>query len=160
VLNGYALFSFGRLVELLSNRAHLPAVFLLSVIGGNILSLIFLPQGGSVGASGGVVGLLGYLVVYSFRRRQFLAPEFMRSLLINTGIMIVFGISLYQVVDNYAHLGGFLAGAAYALIQVPGDPYRDPREAGKTADVAGLAALGIFAAISIFSILLITGVVG
>ena len=159
-MNAYALLSFGKLVELLSNRAHLPIIFLLSAIGGGILSLIFMPGGGSIGASGGIIGLLGYLVIYSFRRRQFLAREFIRSLLINIGIMIVFGISLYQVIDNYAHLGGFLTGAAYAFFQVPGDPYKDPREAGKTVDLAGLVALGIFAATSIFSILLITGVVG
>lgn len=159
-MNAYALFSFGKLVEILSNRAHLPIIFLLSAIGGGILSLIFMPGGGSIGASGGIIGLLGYLVVYSFRRRQFLAREFIRSLLINIGIMIVFGISLYQIIDNYAHLGGFLTGAVYALIQVPGDPYKDPREAGKAVDMAGLVALGIFAATSIFSILLITGVVG
>jgi membrane associated rhomboid family serine protease len=159
LLNAYALYSFGRLVELLTNRAHLPVIFLLSAIGGNILSIIFIPEGGSAGASGGIVGLLGYLVVYSFRRRQFLAPAFIKNLLINTGILIVFGLALYQVIDNFGHLGGFLTGAAYALILVPGDPYKDPREAGGIASLAGLVAFGIFAATSIFSILLITGVV-
>jgi membrane associated rhomboid family serine protease len=160
VLNAYALYIFGKLVELLSNRAHLPLIFLLSAIGGDILSIICMPEGGSVGASGGIVGLLGYLVVYSLRRKQFLAPAFIKNLLLNTGIMIVFGIAFYQAIDNFGHLGGFLTGAAYALIQVPGDPYKDPREAGPAVSWAGLTAFGIFAATSIFSILLITGVVG
>src|SRR5687767_11479406 len=44
LLNGYALFSFGRLMELLANRAHLALVFLLSAVGGGILSLYFLPD--------------------------------------------------------------------------------------------------------------------
>src|SRR5688500_6301872 len=33
-MNGYALYSFGQLFEMLSNRAHLALVFLLSAIGG------------------------------------------------------------------------------------------------------------------------------
>ena len=55
---------------MLSNRAHLAIVFLLSAIGGGILSLVSQPDGISVGASGGIVGLIGYLAVYAFRRRQ------------------------------------------------------------------------------------------
>ena len=73
-MNSYALYSFGRLIETLSNRAHLAIVFILSALGGGILSLIFLPEATSVGASGGIVGFLSYLAVYAFRRRQFISP--------------------------------------------------------------------------------------
>ena len=34
LMNGYAFFSFGRLMELLTNRAHLAIVFVLSAVGG------------------------------------------------------------------------------------------------------------------------------
>ena len=44
LMNCYAFYSFGRIFELLSNRAHLAIVFLLSAVGGGILSLIFLPD--------------------------------------------------------------------------------------------------------------------
>jgi membrane associated rhomboid family serine protease len=158
--NSTALVSFGKLIELLSNRAHLATVFLISAIGGGIMSLILNPQGNSVGASGGIIGLLGYLVIYSMRRKQFLAPEFRRSLLFNTGFIVVYGIALYQIIDNYAHLGGFLAGAFYTLFQVPGDPHVDPRPVGTAAELVGLVSLGIFIAASIFSILMLTGFVG
>src|SRR6187455_3113566 len=40
--NCYAFYVLGKLFETLSNRAHLAIVFLLSIIGGNILSLIFM----------------------------------------------------------------------------------------------------------------------
>ena len=157
--NSMALVSFGKLIEMLSNRAHLAIVFLISAIGGGIMSLILNPQGNSVGASGGIIGLPGYLVIYSMRRKQFLAREFRRSLLFNTGFILIYGIALYQLIDNYAHLGGFLAGAIYALFQVPGDPHIDPRPVDTAAELAGLAALGVFIAVSIFSILMLTGVV-
>jgi len=154
-LNGYALYSFGRIFELLSNRAHLSIVFLLAAISGGVLSLLFVPEGRSVGASGGIVGLLSYLAVYAFKRYQFISPEFRRSLLINIGFIIVFGLALYQIVDNWGHIGGLLAGAVYGLIQIPRDPYVNPGEAGGAASLIGLACLCVFVAASIFSIFLI-----
>ena len=155
VMNCYAFYSFGKIFEMLSNRAHLAIVFLLSAIGGGILSLIFQPDGISVGASGGIVGLIGYLAVYAFRRRQFISHEFRKSLLINIGFILVFGLALYQVIDNFGHIGGLITGGLYGLLQIPSDEYTDPREAGSIASIAGLVALGVYLAACCFSILLI-----
>lgn len=158
-MNCYAFYSFGRIFEMLSNRAHLAIVFLLSAIGGGVLSLIFAPDGISVGASGGIVGLIGYLAVYAFRRRQFISPEFRKNLLVNIGFILVFGLVLYQVIDNYGHIGGLVTGVVYGLLQIPSDEYVDPRHAGSAVQLAGLAALGIYIAACIFSILLILQIV-
>ena len=155
LMNGYALYSIGSILEMLSNRAHLAIVFLLSALGGGILSLIFLPDGISVGASGGIVGLIGYLAVYAFRRRQFISPQFRRSLLINIGFILIFGLALYQVVDNFGHIGGLLTGVVYGLIQIPSNEYVDPRDASGFGSGVGLVALGIFIATSLFSIFVI-----
>lgn len=154
-MNGYALYSFGRLFEMLSNKAHLAIGFLLSAIGGGVLSLIMSPDGTSVGASGGIVGLISYLAVYAFRRRRFVSPEFRKNLLINIGFILVFGFVLFQIIDNYAHIGGLIVGAVYGLIQIPSDEYVDPREAGSVTETFGLVALGTYIAASIFSIYLI-----
>jgi len=155
VMNGYALYMFGRLIEMLSNRAHLAIVFLLAAVGGSILSLIFMPDGVSVGASGGIVGLLGYMAVYAFRRRDFISPEFRRSLVFNIGFIFLYGIALYEVIDNFGHLGGLITGGIYGLIQIPSDPYTDPRNAAPVTRVLGVASLAIFIATSILSVLLI-----
>ena len=61
LLNPYAFFSFGRLFEFLSSGSHLAIVFLLGGICGNVLSLLFLPDVPSDGASGGIIDLVGYL---------------------------------------------------------------------------------------------------
>jgi len=155
LMNCFAFFSFGRIFEVLTNRAHLAIVFLLSAIGGGILSLIFVPDGISVGASGGIVGLIGYMVVYAFRRKRFISPEFRKNLLINIGFIIIFGLVLFQVVDNFGHIGGLVTGVIYGLLQVPSDDYVDPRAAGTAVEFAGLAAVGIYVATCAFSILLI-----
>lgn len=158
-MNCYAFYSFGKIFEMLSNRAHLAIVFLLSAVGGGVLSLIFVPEGLAVGASGGIVGLIGYLAVYAFRRRQFISAEFRKNLLINIGFILIFGLVLFQQIDNFGHIGGLLTGAIYGFVQIPTDETVDPREAGKLTEIAGLAALGIYVATCAFSILLIRGVV-
>lgn len=154
-MNGYALYSFGRLMEVLTNRAHLAIVFLLAAVGGGLLSLVFLPEGISVGASGGIVGLIGYLAVYAFKRRKFISPEFRKSLLINIGFILIFGLVLYQTIDNFGHIGGLVTGAVYGLIQIPGDEYVDPRAASALMKYLGVAALGVYILTSILAILLL-----
>ncbi len=154
-MNGYALYGFGKLMELLANRAHLAIVFLLSAIGGGLLSFLFYPEGISVGASGGIVGLLGYLVVYAFRRRRFVSAEFRKSLLINIGFILVFGLVLYQIVDNYGHIGGLVTGIIYGLVQIPSDEYVNPRDASGAVRIAGVAALGVYIAATVLSIYLL-----
>ena len=155
VMNCYAFYSFGRIVELISNRAHLAIVFLCSAVAGGVLSLIFVPGGLSVGASGGIVGLIGYLAVYAFKRRKFVSYEFRKSLLINIGFILIFGLALYQVIDNYGHIGGLIFGALYGLVQIPSDEYVDPRVAGPVTTLSGIASVGIYLAACAFSILLI-----
>lgn len=153
--NCYALYILGRLIELLSNRAHLAIVFLLSAIAGGILSLIFLPDNPSVGASGGIVGFLGYMTIYAFKRRKLLPEGFLKNMLFNVGFIAFVGLFLMEKVDNFGHLGGLLAGAVYGLIQIPGDLYKDPRKVSAITEGIGMIALGVFVFTSIFSILLI-----
>lgn len=153
LFNCYALFVLGKLIESLSNCAHLAIVFLLSAIGGGILSLIFIPDGVSVGASGGIVGFLGYLAAYGFIRRKLLPPSFLKNMLFNIGFIAIYGVLLNQQIDNFGHLGGLIVGAIYGFIQIPRDLYKDPREVGSTINIAGIATLGIFVVVCAFSIL-------
>ncbi len=153
-LNSFAFYSFGRLSEYLSDRAHTAIVFWVAAIAGGAVSAYFVPDGLSVGASGGILGVVGYLAAYTVKRRKFVTWEFQKSLLMNIGFVLIFGLVLYQVIDNYAHIGGLAAGAIYGFLQVPGDPHKDPRESSKFTEI-GLVALGITIAVSLFSIYLI-----
>jgi len=159
VMNTFAFYSFGKIFETISNRWHVAIVFLCSAIAGSVLSLIVNPHGISVGASGGIVGIVGYLAVYSFKRRKFISSEFRRNLLINIGIILIYGLVLSVRIDNAAHIGGLVLGAFYALIQVPSDDYADPRTASKNVETAGIVSIGIYAATCVFAILTILAVV-
>jgi membrane associated rhomboid family serine protease len=157
--NSYALYSFGNLIEFLSNKAHLAIVFLISIIGGGLLSLLAAPAGTSVGASGGVIGFLGYLAIYAYKRRQLLSSDFLRSLLINIGFIAIYGIALAKGIDNFAHLGGLAAGAIYGFFQIPSDLQKDPRIVSSKTGLIGIISLGFFIVVSIFSILLILQII-
>lgn len=158
--NAQALYGFGNLIESLSNRAHLATVFLLSIVGGGLLSLFFMPDVWSIGASGGIMGLIGYMAIFGYRRRRQLPPDFLKSMLINIGFIAAFGVIAYQIVDNFAHLGGFLTGAVYGFVQVPRDLHKNPRSVGALAEVFGLIALGIFIFTCILTVLLLTKTIG
>lgn len=153
--NAQALFGFGNTIEYLSNRAHLAIVFVLAIIGGGLLSLAFMPDGTSVGASGGIMGLIGYLAIFGYRRKRQLPPDFLKTMLINIGFIAAFGLIAYQIVDNFGHLGGLLTGAIYGFVQIPSDARANPRETNVLTKIFGITALGIFIATSIFSILLL-----
>lgn len=153
--NAQALFGFGNLIEYLSNRAHLAIVFVLAIGGGGLLSFVFLPEGSSVGASGGIMGLIGYLAIFGYRRKRQLPPDFLKTMLINIGFIAAFGLIAYQIVDNFGHLGGLLIGAIYGFLQIPNDARVNPRETTAAAGIFGIIALGVFVATSIFTILLL-----
>ncbi|HLM00095.1 MAG TPA: rhomboid family intramembrane serine protease [Pyrinomonadaceae bacterium] len=153
--NSQALYGLGSSIEILSNRAHLSIVFLLAIIGGSLLSIIFMPEGRTVGASGGIMGLIGYLAIYGYRRKQQLPPDFLRTMLVNIGFVAAFGLIAYQIVDNFAHLGGLLVGSIYGFIQVPRSLRENPRQVSAVTEALGLIAMGVFVFVSILSILLI-----
>ena len=141
--NGYALFMLGRLMETLSNRSSIAIVFLIAAVAGSFLSFIFLPETPSVGASGGIIGLLGYITVYSYKRRKLLTSALLKNMLFNIAFIGFIGVFILPNVDNYGHLGGLLAGALFGLIEIPSDLYKDPRESGKFLTYAGYASLGV-----------------
>lgn len=154
--NAQAFYGFGTLVEVVSNRARMAIVFLLAIIGGGIFSMIFMPEGRTIGASGGIMGLIGYLAIYGYRRKRQLPPNFLRNMLVNIGFVAAFGVVAYQIIDNFAHLGGLLIGAIYGFLTVPRDLTKNPREIGAITDGAGMISVGVIVFISILTILLIT----
>jgi len=164
-LNMFAFFSIGRLFETLSSRAHMAIVFVLSSIGASLISYSFMTGSSpSIGASGALCGLLGYLTVYGYFRRKLLSSSFLNNMLLNIAVIAIIGIGINYtrqqggtMIDNYAHLGGLLAGALYGLIQIPGDITVDPREVSSTTELVGIAALGIVIATCLFTIGMLLG---
>jgi membrane associated rhomboid family serine protease len=144
-MNGIALWSLGPLVEAHSRRAFLPLLFLISALCGSIASLLLLPDATSVGASGGILGMAGYLFVLGYRRRRALPRRYMQRL--GGGILAtaVLGLVGHAWVDNATHLGGFLAGMLLA-IAFPAPPPGEREGKGRAIHRAGLVALTLLIA--------------
>jgi membrane associated rhomboid family serine protease len=133
-LNMVALWMLGQQLEPVLGRWRFLALYLISLLGGAAACMLFYPaDGGVIGASGAVFGLLGAFLVVLIRMRlpvSLILP----TILINVVISVVVpGISLL------AHLGGALAGAAAtaAIVYVP----RTRRTALQTGLLGGLAVL-------------------
>jgi membrane associated rhomboid family serine protease len=134
--NMSALMALGTLVEIYDRRSRIPLVYLAAAISGGVLSTLATNKT-SLGASGGVIGLAGYLFVLA-RKPSGAPPAWvqrkMKSMLVSTALM---GLAAFYFIDNAAHLGGALAGAGVGFAT---------RESRQDAATPALDAAGAFAA--------------
>jgi rhomboid protease GluP len=111
--NSYALFIEGIEVERLYGRARFLIIYLLAGLWGSLFSFA-LGKGISAGASGAIFGLFGALIAYFVRHRDVFGAfgrQRLFSLLGVVGVNLFLGFSNAGI-DNLAHLGGLLSGAA------------------------------------------------
>ena len=121
LFNTWALRVIGPLIEQLYDGRKMFVLFLLTGVGGNMVSLLWHgPVWYQVGASGAIFGLIGVAAAYGFRRRDAFGDALRRHMIEWAVYGVVMGLFLRA--DNAAHIGGFLTGAAAAFV-LP-DPHR------------------------------------
>ena len=115
--NSYALFIFGPNVEQAFGHMRFLMLYLISGFTGSALSYAFGDCGVyGVGASGAIFGVLGGLFVFLYnRRRQQFVRGFMKNIIFLIVINFVIGFLPGFNIDNLAHLGGLIGGAAVGL---------------------------------------------
>lgn len=118
-MNGMALFSLGRMMRALAGPWVLAPVFLVSVITGSLASLWGGPGEASVGASGGILGVLGFLILFAGQFRDDLPVGLRSSLLQSTIVVALMGVLGIAFIDNAAHFGGYLGGMLMAYLLRP-----------------------------------------
>lgn len=100
-------YSIGPDVNKIYKNLRFIVIYFVSAVSGSLLSVIFQDNPyGSVGASGAIMGLVGSLMAFAFKTRQwsvFWSVTFM--ILLN----FYFGIIIPNI-DNFGHLGGLVAG--------------------------------------------------
>ena len=109
VFNMYALYIIGKQIEDLYGKKAYITIYLLSGLGGSILSYYLSPTSLSVGASGAIFGLLSALLVYAYNERGRIQKGAISNLLFVIGINLLFGLSMPNI-DNYGHIGGIVVG--------------------------------------------------
>lgn len=113
-LNMLALWFIGGAVEPRLGRWRYATVYLLSALGGSVLSYaVDSPFQASVGASGAVFGLFGALFVL-MRRLRFEVGGLISIIVINVVIGFVPGFNI----NWRAHLGGLIVGSILTAVMV------------------------------------------
>lgn len=114
LLNMWALWDSGQLVERMYGHLRFISIYLISGVFGNLLSLVF--QGNTAvsgGASGAIFGIYGALLVYLWLNRFIINLREFQLLfwgaLAFSLATIIFGF-IIPGIDNAAHIGGFVAG--------------------------------------------------
>lgn len=114
MFNGYALVAIGQVAESMFGHARFALLYLLSGVAGATASYLFSTTI-SAGASGAIFGLLGALVAYGWKNANMWRSGFIANLLFVMGLNIVFGL-ITPGIDNFAHIGGMLAGVLIGII--------------------------------------------
>ena len=165
LVNMYSLWIVGPYVEKLYGSAKFVVFWVVTGVAGVVGSFLtvrpdlgvssigrFLFKLGDVpsaGASGALFGLVGVLFVFGIKFRHELPEGFKRAF--GTGMLPIIMINLFigylgrGFIDNAAHLGGLVSGAALALVV----DYRRPGEKSGIAvtwrilQIAAIALVGI-----------------
>lgn len=112
-LNCFGLWILGPAVEAVLGRTRFLALYLTSVVAGSTAVLwLAEPYSATLGASGGVFGLMGALLVIVWR-----VGGDTRALLTLLGINVVVTF-VFPNISWQGHLGGLLGGALVALVMV------------------------------------------
>jgi len=119
-LNMWALWDGGQLVERMYGSARFAALYFVSGLAGNLLSLVaHRGQAVSGGASGAIFGVYGALLVFLWHERRSLDRHEFRWLFWGAlgfaTATVAFGFMITGI-DNAAHIGGFVTGLLSGVI--------------------------------------------
>lgn len=109
LMNVSGLLALGRIVEAHFARRWLPLTFALTAPCGSLLSVALLSET-SVGASGGILGIIGLLTALGYRAKSQFPPDFFRAMVLSIVLTALIGTLGFDFIDNAAHAGGLLAG--------------------------------------------------
>lgn len=129
LFNCLAMLWIGRMVEQLYGRLVLLGTFLLTGAAGAVLWILISqvapqisPEGLTLGASGGISGLVGLLLVMGRVQGRDVPAGVATSVRTYAIIVIAFNVAFGFIsggVNNFAHLGGVIAGALLGLVIPP-----------------------------------------
>ena len=112
--NCYALFVIGSQVESFLGKIKYLLIYLFSAVTASLMSMLFIGNDLSLGASGAIFGLMGALVYFGYHYRVYLG-NVMKSQIIP---LIVFNLLLgftLTGIDNFAHIGGLIGGTLITI---------------------------------------------
>ena len=145
LFNAWGLFIFGPIVERTFGRSRMLTIFLVSGFLGSVASYVARPIAlpdvliPSVGASGALFGLVGAVLVHSYRRRDSaMGRANLQWVVMIIVLNLVIGFSVPRI-DIMAHIGGAVGGAACAAVA----ELLDRRKIVEWAGYAAIVLIGV-----------------
>ena len=119
LMNMYALMYIGLLLEPLLGKARFFSAYIVTGIAASLTSLLWNDLTISAGASGAIFGMYG--VFLAMLTTNHIEKSARQSLLASIGIFVVYNLmnGMHAGIDNAAHIGGLLSGAAIGYIFYP-----------------------------------------
>ena len=121
-VNCLSLLIMGGLLEKMVGHSRFAVIYIGSGISGSSFSYLMIPfLGVGAGASGAIFGCVGALAGYFIVNRKSMGEmgkQNLNAVLILAGINFAFGY-IVPGIDNWAHLGGFIAGVILGIGVVP-----------------------------------------
>ncbi|CAI9093965.1 OLC1v1029589C1 [Oldenlandia corymbosa var. corymbosa] len=157
--NMLSLVFIGIRLEQQFGFVRVGAVYLLSGIGGSILSSLFIQRSISVGASGALFGLLGAMLSELLTNWTIYSNKAAALITLVIIILVNLALGILPHVDNFAHIGGFLTGflIGFVLLFRPQFGYLETRHLPAGARLKSKYAVYQFVLVVIALVLLIVG---
>jgi rhomboid protease GluP len=107
--NMYSLYIIGPQIEQVFGKSKYLIIYIISCITSSLLSYLMSPYSISVGASGGIFGLMGALLAFAISERHKIQKKYLSSLIQIIVINLFIGLSIKNI-DNFGHIGGLVGG--------------------------------------------------
>lgn len=108
IFNSFALFNIGRNVEIALGKSKFLIIYLVSVAFGTMGSFIF-NDNLSVGASGGIFGLIGAMLFVSLLYPDSIKKLLQKDIITLIVVNLLLGFTNPRI-DNAAHISGLIGG--------------------------------------------------
>ncbi len=113
----------GAIVENYTGHFFYFFLYMLSGLFGNMLSIAYEIRNGlmwvSVGASGAIMGLVGFVVVWIvINRKSFVKNRNLIMRLLFLGVFVIQACFFQKGANTAAHLGGFLTGGVLGILNI------------------------------------------
>ncbi|XP_073130628.1 RHOMBOID-like protein 2 [Henckelia pumila] len=119
IANMMSLVFIGVRLEQQFGFVRVGVIYLLSGFGGSILSSLFIQNQISVGASGSLFGLLGAMLSELITNWSIYTNKIVALSTLLFIVLVNLAVGILPHVDNFAHIGGFLAGILLGFVLLP-----------------------------------------
>jgi len=114
-MNSWVLFDLGAQIEEVFGPARLISIYFCATVGGFLASTFF-SRALSIGASAGIMGLIGAMIALGMMHRSPTGDAIRRVYVRYAIYMVLFGLLPFFSIDNAAHVGGLVTGFVVARL--------------------------------------------